>query len=191
MINSNILVTVAILAVVPAIPVRAQAPVPDVLSFHPSAAGKETTTRPCTAPVGHRQPRAIDVPSSASGSQYLFQTRGFERRPQDQRHLPRLLNTRLHDFARSGISRTGLKSFHQSTARDAQALGSVEEFNHHRLQFFQCRCDSGRAVFARQSRTSLAGGLTVKAIVPKQSRRSPRLSAGPLPSRNSSCGRAR
>ena len=73
MINSNILVTVAILAVVPAIPVRAQAPVPDVLSFHPSAAGKETTTRPWTAPVGHRQPRAIDVPSSASGSQYLFE----------------------------------------------------------------------------------------------------------------------
>src|ERR1700686_4698556 len=32
-------------------------------SFRPSMAGKETTTRPWTAPVGHRQLRADDVPT--------------------------------------------------------------------------------------------------------------------------------
>jgi hypothetical protein len=37
-------------------------------SFHPSMAGKEMTTRPWTAPVGHRQPHADDVPASASQS---------------------------------------------------------------------------------------------------------------------------
>ncbi|WFU72198.1 MULTISPECIES: hypothetical protein [unclassified Bradyrhizobium] len=36
-------------------------------SFHPAAAGKETTTRPWTAPVGHRQPRASDVPATTMG----------------------------------------------------------------------------------------------------------------------------
>ena len=38
-------------------------------SFHPSLVGKETTTRPWTSPVGHRQPRAADVPASTSVSQ--------------------------------------------------------------------------------------------------------------------------
>jgi hypothetical protein len=32
--------------------------------------GSETTTRPWSAPVGHRQPRAADVPASASVSPY-------------------------------------------------------------------------------------------------------------------------
>jgi hypothetical protein len=32
--------------------------------FRPSMAGKETTTRPWSAPVGHRQPRAADVRTS-------------------------------------------------------------------------------------------------------------------------------
>src|SRR5258706_2826668 len=41
-------------------------------SFRPSTAGKETTTRPWTAPVGHRQPRAADVPTSTSVSQYVL-----------------------------------------------------------------------------------------------------------------------
>jgi hypothetical protein len=41
-------------------------------SFHPSVAGKETTTRPWSAPVGHRQPRAADVPASTSASQYVL-----------------------------------------------------------------------------------------------------------------------
>jgi hypothetical protein len=40
-------------------------------SFRPSIAGKETTTRPWSAPVGHRQPRAADVPTSMSVSQYV------------------------------------------------------------------------------------------------------------------------
>jgi hypothetical protein len=40
-------------------------------SVRPSAAGKETTTRPWSAPVGHRQPRATDVPASTSASQYV------------------------------------------------------------------------------------------------------------------------
>jgi hypothetical protein len=37
--------------------------------FRPSMAGKEMTTRPWSAPVGHRQPRAADVPTSTSDSQ--------------------------------------------------------------------------------------------------------------------------
>jgi hypothetical protein len=41
-------------------------------SFRPSMAGKVTTTRPWTAPVGHRQPRAADVPTSTSVSQYVL-----------------------------------------------------------------------------------------------------------------------
>jgi hypothetical protein len=32
------------------------------------AAGRETTTRPWSAPVGHRQPRAADIPASPSRS---------------------------------------------------------------------------------------------------------------------------
>jgi hypothetical protein len=38
-------------------------------SFHPSVPGKETTTRPWTAPVGHRQPNASDLPATALGAQ--------------------------------------------------------------------------------------------------------------------------
>jgi hypothetical protein len=44
----------------------------DALAFAPPsrsvATGKETTTRPWSAPVGHRQPRAADVPASTSAS---------------------------------------------------------------------------------------------------------------------------
>ena len=35
-------------------------------SFRPSMPGHETATRPWSAPVGHRQPRAADVPTSTS-----------------------------------------------------------------------------------------------------------------------------
>jgi hypothetical protein len=35
----------------------------------PVLAAGETTTRPWSAPVGHRQPRAADVPTSTSASQ--------------------------------------------------------------------------------------------------------------------------
>src|ERR1700730_452286 len=41
-------------------------------SFRPSMAGKETTNRPWTAPVGHRQPSAADVRTSTSVSQYVL-----------------------------------------------------------------------------------------------------------------------
>ena len=41
-------------------------------SFRPSTAGRETTTRPWSAPVGHRQPRAADVPTSSSVSQQIL-----------------------------------------------------------------------------------------------------------------------
>src|SRR6267378_1336798 len=37
-------------------------------SFRPSMPGHETATRPWSAPVGHRQPRAADVPTSTSAS---------------------------------------------------------------------------------------------------------------------------
>ena len=46
---------------------RASAP-----PFHSSGAGRETATRPWSAPVGHRQPRAADVPASASASQQIL-----------------------------------------------------------------------------------------------------------------------
>ena len=35
-------------------------------SFRPSMPGHETATKPWSAPVGHRQPRATDVPTPAS-----------------------------------------------------------------------------------------------------------------------------
>jgi hypothetical protein len=41
-------------------------------SFRPSVAGEETTTRPWSAPVGHRQPRAAEVPTSTSVSPYVL-----------------------------------------------------------------------------------------------------------------------
>ena len=41
-------------------------------SFHPSMAGQETTTRPWSAPVGHRQPRTADVLTSTSVFPYVL-----------------------------------------------------------------------------------------------------------------------
>ena len=41
-------------------------------SFHPSNAGNETSTRPWSAPVGHRQPSLADVPASTSVSQQIL-----------------------------------------------------------------------------------------------------------------------
>jgi hypothetical protein len=40
--------------------------------FRPSMPGKEMTTRPWSAPVGHRQPRAADVPVSTLLSQHVL-----------------------------------------------------------------------------------------------------------------------
>ena len=59
MINSRMLVVVAIVSAMGAASAQ---------SFHPSAAGKETATRPWTAPVGHRQPHASDVPATSTGA---------------------------------------------------------------------------------------------------------------------------
>jgi hypothetical protein len=41
-------------------------------SVHSSRAGRETATRPWSAPVGHRQPRVADVPPSTSTSQQIL-----------------------------------------------------------------------------------------------------------------------
>jgi hypothetical protein len=41
-------------------------------SFRPPMAGKETTTRPWSAPVGHRQPRTADILTSTSISEYVL-----------------------------------------------------------------------------------------------------------------------
>jgi hypothetical protein len=57
MINSKILVMAAILSAAIITPVL--------------AAG-ETATKPWLAPVGHRQPRAADIPASTSASQQIF-----------------------------------------------------------------------------------------------------------------------
>ncbi|WP_420965057.1 hypothetical protein [Bradyrhizobium sp. B120] len=39
----------------------------------PSAfASNETATRPWSAPVGHRQPRAADIPAAAASSQQII-----------------------------------------------------------------------------------------------------------------------
>src|ERR1700674_4076559 len=46
---------------------RASAP-----SVHSWTAGSETAPRPWSAPVGHRQPRAADVPASPSVSQQIL-----------------------------------------------------------------------------------------------------------------------
>ncbi|TWB97000.1 hypothetical protein FBZ93_107246 [Bradyrhizobium macuxiense] len=35
-------------------------------------ASNETATRPWSAPVGHRQPRAADIPAAASASQQII-----------------------------------------------------------------------------------------------------------------------
>jgi hypothetical protein len=37
----------------------------------PAFASNETATRPWSAPVGHRQPRAVDIPASISTSQQI------------------------------------------------------------------------------------------------------------------------
>jgi hypothetical protein len=58
MINSKLLVLAALVSTIGAASAQ---------SFHPSLAGKETTTKPWTAPVGHRQPHISDVPATTMG----------------------------------------------------------------------------------------------------------------------------
>jgi hypothetical protein len=59
MITSKLLVALALVSTIGAVSAQ---------SFHPSVAGKETTTKPWTAPIGHRQPHAGDVPATTMGS---------------------------------------------------------------------------------------------------------------------------
>jgi len=63
MITSKMLLVVAIASAMGAVSAQ---------SFHPSLPGKETTTRPWTAPVGHRQPGVADVPATASVAQDIL-----------------------------------------------------------------------------------------------------------------------
>jgi hypothetical protein len=68
MINSRLLRWAAILSATMAFPVLAQAMVQEPRAY----ASNETTTRPWSAPVGHRQPRAIDIPASTAASQQII-----------------------------------------------------------------------------------------------------------------------
>lgn len=52
-------------------------------SLRPSTAGREMTTTPWSAPVGHRQPRAADVPTSTSVSQQVLD--------QEDAHVDRMI----------------------------------------------------------------------------------------------------
>ncbi|QAU49977.1 hypothetical protein [Bradyrhizobium guangzhouense] len=63
MITSKLLVALALLSTMGTVSAQ---------SFHPSAIGKETTTRPWTAPVGHRQPHLSDVPATTMGPQDIL-----------------------------------------------------------------------------------------------------------------------
>jgi hypothetical protein len=58
MIISKLLVAFALVSTIGAVSAQ---------SFHPSVAGRETTTKPWTAPTGHRQPHAADVPGTTMG----------------------------------------------------------------------------------------------------------------------------
>ena len=59
MITSKLLLVVALVSTIGAVSAQA---------FHPSMAGNETSTRPWTAPIGHRQPHAADIPTTTMGS---------------------------------------------------------------------------------------------------------------------------
>lgn len=68
MINFRLLGLAIILSAAMATPVLAQAMVQEVGAY----ASNETTTRPWSAPLGHRQPRAVDIPASISASQQII-----------------------------------------------------------------------------------------------------------------------
>ncbi len=58
----------AILSAAMVSPVLAEAMVQEPIAY----ASNETATRPWSAPVGHRQPRAADIPASISASQQII-----------------------------------------------------------------------------------------------------------------------
>ena len=61
--TSKLLVALALVSTIGAVSAQ---------SFHPSVTGKETTTKPWTAPIGHRQPHTADVPTTTTGVQDLL-----------------------------------------------------------------------------------------------------------------------
>jgi hypothetical protein len=67
-INFRLLGLATILSAVMATPVLAQAMVQEPRAY----ASNETATRPWSAPLGHRQPRAVDIPASISASQQII-----------------------------------------------------------------------------------------------------------------------
>ena len=64
MIKFRLLVLVAAMAT--------RAPASELVQESRVYALNETTTRPWSAPIGHRQPRAIDIPASASVHQQII-----------------------------------------------------------------------------------------------------------------------
>jgi hypothetical protein len=64
MIKFRLLVLVATMAT--------RAPAPEMVQASSAIALDVTTTRPWSAPVGHRQPRAIDIPASVSVHQQII-----------------------------------------------------------------------------------------------------------------------
>ena len=68
MINFRRLGLAAILSAAMTPIVHAQAMVREPVAY----ASNETATRPWSAPVGHRQPRAADIPASISASQRII-----------------------------------------------------------------------------------------------------------------------
>lgn len=68
MTNFRLLGTAAILITAMATLALSQAMVPEM----GTCASNETATRPWSAPTGHRQPRAVDIPASTSASQQLI-----------------------------------------------------------------------------------------------------------------------
>jgi hypothetical protein len=50
---------------------RAALASPEVSPVRPWKAGNETATLPWSAPVGHHQPRAVDLPTSTSASRQI------------------------------------------------------------------------------------------------------------------------
>jgi hypothetical protein len=73
MINLRKLGLAVILSAAIAPPLLAQAMAHEPLAHEPLAyASNETTSRPWSAPVGHRQPRSADIPASTSASQQII-----------------------------------------------------------------------------------------------------------------------
>ena len=61
-------ISVAAILSAMALPVLAQTTIRELAVY----ASNETATRPWSAPVGHRQPRAVDVPASTSTPQQII-----------------------------------------------------------------------------------------------------------------------